>query len=74
MACRNPRAVYACLNLAGADCPDAIRMRSILVVSDIGQALHSLARYLLEKETITGEEFMKILNLEKAQTGYNLSN
>lgn len=39
MTCRNPRAVYACLNLAGADCPDAIRMRSILVVSDIGQAL-----------------------------------
>lgn len=43
MTCRNPRAVYACLNLAGADCPDAIRMRSILVASDIGQALHSLA-------------------------------
>ena len=26
--------------------------------------LHELARYLLEKETITGEEFMKILNAE----------
>ena len=24
--------------------------------------LHELARYLLEKETITGEEFMQILN------------
>src|SRR5690606_23142617 len=24
--------------------------------------LHELAKYLLEKETITGEEFMKILN------------
>ena len=33
----------------------------------------SSAKYLYEKETITGEEFMKILNLEKAQTGYNLS-
>ena len=43
MTCRNPQAVYACLNLAGADCPDAIRMRSILVASDIEQALHSLA-------------------------------
>ena len=28
--------------------------------------LHELARYLLEKETITGEEFMRILNDEKA--------
>ena len=27
----------------------------------------SSAKYLYEKETITGEEFMKILNLEKAQ-------
>ena len=24
--------------------------------------MHELARYLLEKETITGDEFMKILN------------
>ena len=28
------------------------------------EKLHELARYLLEKETITGEEFMKILNAE----------
>ncbi|TCL45093.1 ATP-dependent zinc metalloprotease FtsH [Harryflintia acetispora] len=28
------------------------------------QKLHELARYLLEKETITGEEFMEILNRE----------
>ena len=26
------------------------------------QKLHELAKYLYEKETITGEEFMKILN------------
>ena len=24
--------------------------------------LHDIARYLLEKETITGEEFMRLLN------------
>ena len=29
--------------------------------------LHEIAHYLQKKETITGEEFMKILNLEKAQ-------
>ena len=29
--------------------------------------LHEIAKYLLEKETITGEEFMEILNREPAQ-------
>ena len=29
--------------------------------------LHELATYLLEKETITGEEFMQILNREEAR-------
>ena len=28
--------------------------------------LHELAKYLYERETITGEEFMKILNGESA--------
>ena len=31
------------------------------------EALHSLARYLLEKETITGEEFMRELNAHRPQ-------
>ena len=29
------------------------------------EKLHELAKYLYEKETITGEEFMKILNEEQ---------
>ena len=37
--------------------------RSIL--SENMDQLHRLAAFLLEKETITGEEFMKILNEEK---------
>ncbi|MBR4626475.1 MAG: ATP-dependent zinc metalloprotease FtsH [Ruminococcus sp.] len=34
------------------------------ILSDNISKLHELARYLLEKETITGEEFMAILNNE----------
>ena len=32
------------------------------ILSDNLPKLHELAQYLLEKETITGEEFMEILN------------
>ena len=32
------------------------------LLSDNMDKLHELAKYLYEKETITGEEFMKILN------------
>ena len=39
-----------------------------VVIQEVSrQKLDELAKYLYEKETITGEEFMKILNLEKAQ-------
>lgn len=36
------------------------------LLSDNKAKLHELAKYLYERETITGEEFMKILNGESA--------
>ena len=48
--------------------------KAVKLLNDHRSTLDELSKYLYEKETITGEEFMKILNLEKAQTGYNLSN
>jgi len=36
--------------------------KAIGILKDNQEKLHELARYLLEKETITGEEFMEILN------------
>ncbi|NLT95253.1 MAG: ATP-dependent zinc metalloprotease FtsH [Clostridia bacterium] len=36
--------------------------KAINILKDNQDKLHELARYLLEKETITGEEFMAILN------------
>ena len=32
------------------------------ILSENMEALHRLSKYLLEKETITGEEFMQMLN------------
>ncbi|MEA5094203.1 MAG: ATP-dependent zinc metalloprotease FtsH [Sedimentibacter saalensis] len=36
--------------------------KAIQILKDNEEKLHELANYLLEKETITGEEFMEILN------------
>ena len=36
--------------------------KAIKILNDNEEKLHELANYLLEKETITGEEFMEILN------------
>lgn len=36
--------------------------KAVRILSENMEKLHELARYLLEKETITGEEFMQILN------------
>ena len=36
--------------------------RARAILADNEKQLHALAAYLLEKETITGEEFMSILN------------
>lgn len=36
--------------------------KAVGILKDNQEKLHELARYLLEKETITGEEFMEILN------------
>ena len=38
------------------------RAKADQVLRDNEAKLHELAKYLLEKETITGEEFMAILN------------
>ena len=38
------------------------------ILEEHQEKLHELAKYLYEKETITGEEFMKILNQKEAQT------
>ena len=36
--------------------------KALAILKENEAKLHELAEYLLEKETITGEEFMKILN------------
>ncbi len=36
--------------------------KAVKILRDNEPKLHELAKYLLEKETITGEEFMRILN------------
>ena len=41
--------------------------KAVKLLNDHRAKLDELSKYLYEKETITGEEFMKILNLEKAQ-------
>lgn len=43
MTAQNPRAVYACINLGEAGCPQEIEGRSICLDADIGRALESLA-------------------------------
>ena len=40
--------------------------KAIGILQENMEALHRLAHYLLEKETITGEEFMELL--EKTQS------
>ena len=41
--------------------------KAVKLLNDHRSKLDGLSKYLYEKETITGEEFMKILNLEKVQ-------
>ena len=41
--------------------------KAVKLLNNHRSKLDELSKYLYEKETITGEEFMKILNLEKAQ-------
>lgn len=41
-------------------------LKAVQILSENSEKLHELAKYLLDKETITGEEFMEILN--KKQT------
>ena len=36
--------------------------KAVKILRENDSKLHELAKYLLEKETITGEEFMRILN------------
>ena len=40
------------------------------ILNDNIDKLHELSKYLLEKETITGEEFMKILNTKEVKIFY----
>lgn len=42
MTAKNPRAVYACLNLGEAYAPDTIRERGICIDGDIGEILQAL--------------------------------
>ncbi len=43
-------------------------LNAVKILSDNIEKLHELAHYLLDKETITGEEFMEILNKEQPVT------
>ena len=63
----------AAMDRAVRDLIDACYKKAVEILSHSREDMDKVVEYLLEKETITGEEFMKILNLEKAQTGYNLS-
>ena len=40
----------------------AARAKADKILQENIEKLHELAKYLLEKETITGDEFMRILN------------
>ena len=40
----------------------AAHEKAVNILKENNDKMHELARYLLEKETITGDEFMKILN------------
>lgn len=42
--------------------------KAIAILKDNIEKLHELAHYLLEKETITGEEFMRILNKQEVMS------
>ena len=42
MTARNPKAVYACINLGEALCPEIIRHQSVCVDGDIGEAIDRL--------------------------------
>ena len=44
MTCRNPKAVYACVNLSRAYCPPEIRRQTICIEGDIGETLNSVCR------------------------------
>ena len=44
MTAKNPKAVYACINLGEADAPDDIAARSICIGGDIGTVLEGLNR------------------------------
>ncbi len=41
--------------------------KAINILKENEDKLHELANYLLEKETITGDEFMRILNREQEE-------
>ena len=42
MTHQNPRATYACINLAEAYCPKEIQKQAICIDGDIGNVLHAL--------------------------------
>lgn len=42
MTAQNPKAVYACVNTAGASCPREIQEQSILIEADIGSVITAL--------------------------------
>ena len=42
MTAKNPKAVYACINLGEADAPDNIAARRICIDGDIGAVLEGL--------------------------------
>ena len=42
MTARNPKAVYACVNLDGAVTMQGLEKQSILLEADIGTVLHDL--------------------------------
>lgn len=44
MTAENPKAVYACLNMGEAVCPDEIKKQAICIDGDIGEILTQLKR------------------------------
>lgn len=47
MTAENPNAVYACVNLGQATCPEEIRPRAVCIDGDIGQVMGQVGKYAL---------------------------
>ena len=69
------RNVKNCAEVTAAAIDDEVRRiiaechkKALQLLKENESALHKIAAFLLEKETITGEEFMRILKEDRVET------